>query len=798
MNENMDKNIKIKTRKLIFRKYRLIKKIGEGSFGRVYLGINEKTMEPVAIKLEPKSNSIHFLKSEALYLFMLKSVGIPKLKAYGTNKGYNILIETLLGESLSQKLKKYNNKLPLKDSLMIAIQVIERLEYLHSKYLIHRDIKPANLLVGYDDPYIIYLIDYGLCKKYRSSRTGKHVKFKNTKYYNGTSTYASLNALKGNEVSRRDDFESAAYMLIYLMKGALPWELIKGKTKCDRFRKIYEMKLLCDPEELCKDLPKEIMLFLLYSKSLDFEQEPDYKYCYSLFNNALIKNGFSNDLIFSWIKDPKIIKKLKHMREKKNRNLETLKRRASPQTRLFRSLLNSFESKKSKQSTDILDNLNKSKEKEFSINSYKSLINQTSNKSLNSNSINDYNLSSNSIIRSKLSNHKKYRKIFIQPISAVKKYPEKYLSANSSSKVVKINRLNQKVKTKNKIKIPIIKIKEKFMSRNKKNENIFLKNDLNDITKRIHDNNSVNNTFMYSTINSNFNNKKDISSNTTLNNISTKNRKGNTNFIKIIQNNIINSDINMIINYHNKKDIMQNNRSSTMKNSRTRNIVNLNDTLLKTSLKESNSKKIFQKKEGLIPKYNTNFIKGNDINNKILNNFSAINKQKHEARFSNLSKKNTINSVEEYYSKFIKESNKINNNNSNNSSNFQKSKSIKDNNLSLNFYSLLKENKNSNLNKLRIKNKSDIKRENTNQKYKHIIRFKNNVLFQRKINDYGLNNEHSKYKSKIHNKNTKFTISNVSYIYKSKENNNSVKQSEVRFRTFNNLGKHVKKLNNFI
>ena len=178
MNENMDKDIK--TSKLIFKKYRLIKKIGEGSFGKVYLGINEKTIEPVAIKLEPKSNKIHFLKSEALYLFMLKDVGIPKLKAYGTNKGYNILIETLLGESISQKLKKYSNKLPLKDSLIIAIQVIERLEYLHSKYLIHRDIKPENLLIGYDDPYIIYLIDYGLCKKYRSSRTGKHVKFKVT------------------------------------------------------------------------------------------------------------------------------------------------------------------------------------------------------------------------------------------------------------------------------------------------------------------------------------------------------------------------------------------------------------------------------------------------------------------------------------------------------------------------------------------------------------------------------------------------------------------------------------------
>ena len=132
------------------------------------------------------------------------------------------------------------------------------------------------------------------------------------------------------------------------------------------------MKLLYDPEELCKNLPKEIMIFLLYSKSLDFEQEPDYKYCYSLFNNALIKSGFSNDLMFSWIKDPKIKNKLNNMRDKKSRNLEAVKRKVSPQARLFRSLLNSFEAKKPKQmiTSNILDSLNNSKEKEISINSY--------------------------------------------------------------------------------------------------------------------------------------------------------------------------------------------------------------------------------------------------------------------------------------------------------------------------------------------------------------------------------------------------------------------------------------------
>ena len=154
----MNKNTKIPN-ELIFGKYKLIKQIGEGSFGKVYSGLNEKTHESVAIKLEPRPLSLHFLKSEALFLFTLKGVGIPVLKAFGKNIRYNILVETLLGDSLSTILKKYNNQLPLKDLLMIAIQVIERLEYLHSKYLIHRDIKPANLLIGHDDPSIYYLFN---------------------------------------------------------------------------------------------------------------------------------------------------------------------------------------------------------------------------------------------------------------------------------------------------------------------------------------------------------------------------------------------------------------------------------------------------------------------------------------------------------------------------------------------------------------------------------------------------------------------------------------------------------------
>ena len=162
----MDKNLK-NSNNLIFGKFKILKKIGEGSFGKVYSGLNENTQESVAIKLEPKTAYSNCLKSEALYIFMLKGVGIPTIKAFGTYKNYNILVENLLGDSLSFILKKYKI-ISFKDSLMIAIQVIERLGFIHSKYLIYRDIKPANFLIGREDPYLIYLIYFVLAKNIKA------------------------------------------------------------------------------------------------------------------------------------------------------------------------------------------------------------------------------------------------------------------------------------------------------------------------------------------------------------------------------------------------------------------------------------------------------------------------------------------------------------------------------------------------------------------------------------------------------------------------------------------------------
>jgi serine/threonine protein kinase len=106
---------------------------------------------------------------------------------------------------------------------MVAIQALDRLEYIHSKNYIHRDIKPNNFLIGKKNDEIIYLIDFGFARKYRSSKTGKHIKHKFINCVSGSLLYLSLNGIKGYEQSRKDDLESLGYMILFLSLGSLPW-----------------------------------------------------------------------------------------------------------------------------------------------------------------------------------------------------------------------------------------------------------------------------------------------------------------------------------------------------------------------------------------------------------------------------------------------------------------------------------------------------------------------------------------------------------------------------------------------
>jgi len=289
--------------KIIFKKYKPIKKIGKGAFSKIYSTIRLDDKSVFAMKTEKRSSFNNFLETEAYYLFILKGLGIPNLISYGHNKKYNILIETLLGKSLYDIFIKPRKPCNITNICLISIQIIERLEFIHSKDIIYRDMKPGNLLIGIKDPNVIYIIDYGLCKKYRSSKTGKHILPKDLKKFVGTLKYASSNVVKGKESSRRDDLISLGFVLIQLYRRNLPWNLNFKDLDKTGYLNIIHSKETFEDGKLFKYLPEEMIDYIKYVNNLRFEQDPDYSFMKGCFQKALMRLNFNNTKInFSWIK----------------------------------------------------------------------------------------------------------------------------------------------------------------------------------------------------------------------------------------------------------------------------------------------------------------------------------------------------------------------------------------------------------------------------------------------------------------------------------------------------------------
>ena len=323
--------------KIFFKKYQILKKIGKGSFGSVYLGKNISNDEHYAVKFEPKNQQDLILERESYLLYYLRGFGIPEIITYGHNSKYNILIQTLLGKSINKIFIKNNYRFPMKDCCMIGIQLLERLEYIHSKFIIHRDVKPDNFLIGNPDKEYIYIIDFGLAKKFMSSRTGKHAKFVINKKWSGTSRFASANSLRGVAQSRRDDLESLCYLLLYLMKGNLPWDNVYGINENEEILLIYKIKKYMKPELLFMNLPKETAEFFNYCKKLEFEQKPDYNYLKNLLLNILNFSQEKNDLKFCWINNDKSDLYSYNIENSKFKRI--IKKKNTPRQNLYNSLI---------------------------------------------------------------------------------------------------------------------------------------------------------------------------------------------------------------------------------------------------------------------------------------------------------------------------------------------------------------------------------------------------------------------------------------------------------------------------
>ncbi len=267
-----------------------------------------------------ESKLIHKMRGKTFVPF-LHFVGDEK---FDDGRMFHVMVMDLLGKSLEDLFQECHRKFDLKTVCHIASQMvstkncshslfcqIQRIQKVHEERIIHRDIKPDNFLIGATESTKnnVYIIDFGLAKCYKNSE-GEHIPFRDGKNLTGTARYASLNTHIGYEQSRRDDLETIGHVLLYFLRGSLPWQGLPGRSKDEKYNNIKRKKKEVSVEELCLNQPVEFKEFMQYCRSLSFTADPDYRYILSLFDGCMERNGYDvKTPDFIWNKNRLVLEK---------------------------------------------------------------------------------------------------------------------------------------------------------------------------------------------------------------------------------------------------------------------------------------------------------------------------------------------------------------------------------------------------------------------------------------------------------------------------------------------------------
>ncbi|KAK7255447.1 hypothetical protein RIF29_28857 [Crotalaria pallida] len=284
--------------------YKLERKLGKGGFGQVYVGrrisganLSERTgplAVEVALKLEHRtSKGCNYGPPHEwqVYNTLGGSHGVPQVHYKGRQGDYYIMVMDMLGPSLWDVWNNNNHNMSTEMVACIAIEAISILEKMHSRGYVHGDVKPENFLLGppgTPDEKKLFLVDLGLATKWRDSTTGSHVEYdQRPDVFRGTVRYASVHAHLGRTGSRRDDLESLAYTLIFLLRGRLPWQGYQGENKGFL---VSRKKMGTSPDLLCSFCPQPFRQFVEHVVSLKFDEEPNYAKYVSLFDGIVGPN----------------------------------------------------------------------------------------------------------------------------------------------------------------------------------------------------------------------------------------------------------------------------------------------------------------------------------------------------------------------------------------------------------------------------------------------------------------------------------------------------------------------------